>query len=333
MKKSLLIAATASLMLSACNKDDGTDAAATSHFPEDGIIRVTTSVNEAVLTRASLTTETVSHFWLNVTTGDGSDPTYNYVREIERQSADGEWKTKGDPMLWKDDKTSIQVTALQYGSTWFQAEHFTSAGRVLFHIDDQSTQDKLNNADLLIMKPTTVDPQTNLDENGAIKVTLTHGLAKIDVTLTLNTQFFKDNLSPADISDFTVTSYQKFLVNPTKPTAYAYLNDGASIIHVKAFQSAHTDATAESSRSTATYECIVVPTLDKSSNTTTLTVRFAIGDKYYSWTSAETALASGHRYAIALEVGDDAVTLAPDGITATPWNAEQESNPTNLNTY
>ena len=190
MKKSLLIAATASLMLSACNKDDGTDAAATSHFPEDGIIRVTTSVNEAVLTRASLTTETVSHFWLNVTTGDGSDPNYNYVREIERQSADGEWKTKGDPMLWKDDKTSIQVTALQYGSAGFSDNHFTSQGRILTLIEDQSTQDKLNNADLLIMKPTPVDPQNDLDGNGAIKVTLTHGLAKIDVTLTLNTQFF-----------------------------------------------------------------------------------------------------------------------------------------------
>ncbi len=333
MKKSLLMAATASLMLSACNKDDGTDTAATSHFPEDGIIRVTTSVNEAVLTRASLTTETVSHFWLNVTTGDGSDPTYNYVREIERQSADGEWKTKGDPMLWKDDKTTIQVTALQYGSAVFSANHFTSQGRILPHIDDQSTQDKLNNADLLIMKPTTVDPQTDLDGNGAIKVTLTHGLAKIDVTLTLNTQFFKDHLFPADISDFTVTSYNKFCVSPTKQTAFEYNDGNLSTIPVKAFQSAHTDATAESSRSTATYECIVVPTLDKSSDKTTLTVRFAIGDKYYSWTSAETALASGHRYAIALEVGDDAVTLAPDGITATPWNAEQESNPANLNTY
>jgi hypothetical protein len=331
MKKSLLIAATASLILSACNKDDGTDAAATSHFPEDGIIRVTTSVNEAVLTRASLTTETVSHFWLNVITGDGSDPTYNYVREIERQSADGEWKTKGDPMLWKDDKTSIRVTALQYGSAGFSADDFTSRGTTLALIDDQSTQDKLNDADLLIMKPTTVDPQTNLDENGAIKVTLTHGLAKIDVTLTLNTQFFKDHLFPADISDFTVTSYNKFRVSPTNQTAFVYNDGNLSTIPVKAFQSAHTDATAESSRSTATYECIVVPTIG--SNKTTLTVRFAIGDKYYSWTSAETALESGHRYAIALEVGDDAVTLAPDGITATPWNAEQESNPANLNTY
>ena len=329
MKKSLLIAATASLMLSACNKDDGSDAAATSHFPEDGIIRVTTSVNEAVLTRASLTTETVSHFWLNVTTGDGSDPNYNYVREIEKKSDDGEWKTKGDPMLWKDDKTSIQVTALQYGSTVFLADHFTSAGRILTHIDDQSTQDKLNNADLLIMKPTTVNPQNDLDENGAIKVTLTHGLTKIDVTLTLNTQFFKDHLFPADISDFTVTSYNKFCVSPTTSTAFEYNEGSQSTIQVKAFQSAHTDATAESSRSTATYECIVVPT----TGTTTLTVRFAIGDKYYSWTSAETALASGHRYAIDLEVGDDAVTLAPDGITATPWNAEPESNPANLNTY
>jgi hypothetical protein len=331
MKKSLLIAATASLILSACNKDDGTDAAATSHFPEDGIIRVTTSVNEAVLTRASLTTETVSHFWLNVTTGDGSDPTYNYVREIERQSADDEWETKGDPMLWKDDKTSIRVTALQYGSAGFSADDFTSRGTTLALIDDQSTQDKLNDADLLIMKPTTVDPQTNLDENGAIKVTLTHGLAKIDVTLTLNTQFFKDHLFPADISDFTVTSYNKFRVSPTNQTAFVYNDGNLSTIPVKAFQSAHTDATAESSRSTATYECIVVPTIG--SNKTTLTVRFAIGDKYYSWTSAETALESGHRYAIALEVGDDAVTLAPDGITATPWNAEQESNPANLNTY
>ena len=58
-----MIAATAGLMLTGCNKDDGADTAI-SHFPEDGVIRVTTNVNEAVLTRAGLTSNNLSNFWL-----------------------------------------------------------------------------------------------------------------------------------------------------------------------------------------------------------------------------------------------------------------------------
>jgi hypothetical protein len=72
-----MIAATAGLMLTGCNKDDGADTAI-SHFPEDGVIRVTTNVNEAVLTRAGLTSNNLSNFWLKIVTGDGSDADYNY---------------------------------------------------------------------------------------------------------------------------------------------------------------------------------------------------------------------------------------------------------------
>ncbi|MBR3712383.1 MAG: hypothetical protein IKM98_04200, partial [Bacteroidales bacterium] len=61
--RTLMIAATAGLMLTGCNKDDGADTAI-SHFPEDGVIRVTTNVNEAVLTRAGLTSTNLSNFWL-----------------------------------------------------------------------------------------------------------------------------------------------------------------------------------------------------------------------------------------------------------------------------
>ena len=63
-----------------------------------------------------------------------------------------------------------------------------------------------------------------------------------------------------------------------------------------------------------------------------LTVSFKIGEKTYSWTSAEVQLEQGYKYAIALTVGADVVTIAPDGITASPWTP-QSGTPTDINTH
>jgi hypothetical protein len=94
-------------------------------------------------------------------------------------------------------------------------------------------------------------------------------------------------------------------------------------VKVKAYRNSFTEA----DQSVANYECIVVPYSQRK-----LTVSFKIGEKTYSWTSAEVQLVQGYKYAIALTVGSDAVTVAQDGITASPWTPQSDTQ-TNINTH
>lgn len=320
MKKlrTLMIAATAGLMLTGCNKDDGADTAI-SHFPEDGVIRVTTNVNEAVLTRAGLTSNNLSNFWLKIVTGDGNVG-YNYFKKITKNSSN-EWESESS-MLWKDATTLTQMTAAVFGNHNFTDAEF--AGVELTLPEDQSAENGsgIEAADLLVMRETTVDPASNLDDDGKVPITLSHALTKIDVTLTLGNEFAKSDLNKAtDLTDFVVSSKGSFYFD----ARHGSVLDAQSTddVNVKAYRNSFTQAV----QSVANYECIVVPSSQRK-----LTVSFKIGEKTYSWTSAEVQLEQGYKYAIALTVGNDAVTVAQDGITASPWTPQSDT-PTNINTH
>ena len=315
--RTLMIAATAGLMLTGCNKDDGADTAI-SHFPEDGVIRVTTNVNEAVLTRAGLTSTNLSNFWLKIVTGDGNVG-YNYFEKITKNSSN-EWES-ANSMLWKDATTITHMTAAVFGNHNFTDEEF--AGVDLTLPADQSAENGsgIEAADLLVMRATTVNPASDLD-NGKVTITLSHALTKIDVTLTLGNEFAKSDLNKeTDLTDFLVSSKGSFYFYAMDGFVYASANNDD--VKIKAYRNSFTKA----DQSVANYECIVVPYLQ-----TKLTVSFKIGDKTYSWTSAEVQLVQGYKYAIALTVGADVVTITPDGITASPWTPQSDT-PTNINTH
>ena len=314
-----MIAATAGLMLTGCNKDDGADTAI-SHFPEDGVIRVTTNVNEAVLTRAGLTSNNLSNFWLKIVTGDGNVG-YNYFEKITKNNS-GEWESENS-MLWKDATTLTHMTAAVFGNHNFTNEEFAE-GVDLTLPADQSAENGtgIEAADLLVMRETPVNPESNLDNDGKVPITLSHALTKIDVTLTLGNEFAKSNLNKeTDLTDFEVSSKGSFYFAAREGFVYASSNNAD--VTVKAYRNSFT----QTDQSVANYECIVVPYLQ-----TKLTVSFKIGTKTYSWTSAEVQLKQGYKYAIALTVGADVVTIAPDGITASPWTP-QSATPTNINTH
>lgn len=322
MKKlrTLMIAATAGLMLTGCNKDDGADTAI-SHFPEDGVIRVTTNVNEAVLTRAGLTSTNLSNFWLKIVTGDGNVG-YNYFEKITKNSSSGEWES-ANSMLWKDATTLTQMTAAVFGNHNFTDDEFVE-GVNLTLPEDQSAENGsgIEAADLLVMRETTVNPASDLDNDGKVTITLSHALTKIDVTLTLGNEFAKSDLNKAsDLTDFVVSSNGSFFFDAREGYVDADLDNGD--VNVKAYRNSFTQA----AQSVANYECIVVPSSQRK-----LTVSFKIGEKTYSWTSAEVQLEQGYKYAIALTVGNDAVTVAQDGITASPWTPQSDT-PTNINTH
>lgn len=314
-----MIAATAGLMLTGCNKDDGADTAI-SHFPEDGVIRVTTNVNEAVLTRAGLTSTNLSNFWLKIVTGDGNVG-YNYFEKITKNSSSGEWES-ANSMLWKDATTPTQMTAAVFGDRNFTNDEF--AGVELTLPADQSAENGsgIEAADLLVMRETTVNPASDLGNDGKVTITLSHALTKIDVTLTLGNEFAKSGLNKeTDLTDFTVSSKKGFLFDARHGDVLTDLDNDD--VNVKAYRNSFTQA----AQSVANYECIVVPYLQRK-----LTVSFKIGDKNYSWTSAEVQLKQGYKYAIALTVGADAVTVAQDGITASPWTPQSDT-PTDINTH
>jgi len=315
-----MIAATAGLMLTGCNKDDGADTAI-SHFPEDGVIRVTTNVNEAVLTRAGLTSTNLSNFWLKIVTGDGNVG-YNYFEKITKNSSN-EWESEHS-MLWKDATTPTHMTAAVFGNHNFTDAEFAE-GVDLTLPADQSAENGtgIEAADLLVMRETTVNPESNLDDDGKVPITLSHALTKIDVTLTLGNEFAKSDQNKAtDLTDFVVSSSKGSFYFAARE-GFVYASADNDDVNVKAYRNSFTKA----DQSVANYECIVVPYLQ-----TKLTVSFKIGDKNYSWTSAEVQLKQGYKYAIALTVGNDAVTVAQDGITASPWTPQSDT-PTDINTH
>jgi hypothetical protein len=315
-----MIAATAGLMLTGCNKDDGADTAI-SHFPEDGVIRVTTNVNEAVLTRAGLTSNNLSNFWLKIVTGDGNVG-YNYFEKIEKKS--GEWES-ANSMLWKDATTLTHMPAAVFGDRNFTDAEFSGVDLTLPQDQSATGGTGIDAADLLVMKTTTVNPAENLDNDGKVTITLSHALTKIDVTLTLGNEFAKSDLNKeTDLTDFVVSSKGSFYFAAREGFVYASADNDD--VKIKAYRNSFT----QNAKSEANYECIVVPYFQ-----TKLTVSFKIGDKNYSWTSAEVQLEQGYKYAIALTVGADAVTVAQDGngITASPWTTPQSGTPTDINTH
>ena len=313
-----MIAATAGLMLTGCNKDDGADTAI-SHFPEDGVIRVTTNVNEAVLTRAGLTSNNLSNFWLKIVTGDGNVG-YNYFKKITKNSS-GEWESE-QSMLWKDATTLTQMTAAVFGNHNFTDDEFAEGVNLTLPTDQSAENGSgIEAADLLVMRATTVNPASDLDD-GKVTITLSHALTKIDVTLTLGNEFAKSDLNKAtNLTDFVVSSKGSFYFYAMEGDVLAAQSNDD--VNVKAYRNSFTQA----DQSVANYECIVVPY-----SQTKLTVSFKIGDKTYSWTSAEVQLVQGYKYAIALTVGNDAVTVAPNGITASPWTPQSDT-PTDINTH
>lgn len=334
----LIYAATAGLMLASCNKgDSGTDEPAVSHFPDDGVIRVTTLVNEAVRTRASLTTQTLEDFYLNFITSGSSD--YSYCEQITKNDQSHAWES-ANVMLWKNKTTAVSFAAAKYGDYEFEADDFTGEEDVDLTLPfDQSSQDDLNSADLLIMQSSEItNPGTYtgplMTNDGKLVVALDHRLSKLNFTLTLKNEFERKGFYGLDVADFTVETGDpaEFTFNVAEGEVVSTNGNNANVI--SAFQSEVEDHTEQ-----VLYEAIVLP--GPKGN---IKVAFTIDDKNYTWESAwasqNVELQPGYQYNIPLTVGSDVVTLedanGENKITAVPWTTVEnasDATPADISTY
>ena len=333
--KNIFFAAAAAMALTACSSDDAIETVQQqSQFPEDGVIRFTTNLNDAAdaETRASITSSDVNQngqqFQVKIV--NPASATYSYFNTV--QFASDEWMPV-NRMLWQNDQQSIFVTAAYKQGKTFSDNEFIN-GASLTVAADQSTEALLKQQDLLTMPTKTIaNPSTEqtLLQNGKLVINFYHALAKLDVTLDLANEFYKVDpmLNHAtDISDFTISGtnagYQFKAMETANENYGTVIVTASTAVDILANQSAFTAATETNQHSTATYESIVVPQTIAAG---ALTVSFKIGTRSFSWTNIEAiTLEQGKHYTLPLTVGYDTVTLNARAFSASPWEDQPGDN-------
>ena len=333
--KNIFFAAAAAMALTACSSDDAIETVQQqSQFPEDGVIRFTTNLNDAAdaETRASITSSDVNQngqqFQVKIV--NPTSATYSYFNTV--QFASDEWMPV-NRMLWQNDQQSITVTAAyKQGKTFTDGEFVNGASLTV--AADQSTEALLKQQDLLTMPTKTIaNPsiEQTLLQNGKLVINFYHALAKLDVTLDLANEFYKvaPKLNNAtDISDFTISGtnagYQFNAMETANENYGTVAVTASTAADILANQSAFTAATETNQHSTATYESIVVPQTIAAG---ALTVSFKIGTRSFSWTNIEAiTLEQGKHYTLPLTVGYDTVTLNAHAFSASPWEDQLGDN-------
>ncbi|UKK63057.1 fimbrillin family protein [Prevotella communis] len=334
--KNIFFAAAAAMALTACSSDDAIETVQQkSQFPEDGVMRFTTNLVDptAVTTRASITGSDVNQngqqFQVKIV--NPTSATYSYFNTVQYDGS--EW-TPINRMLWQNDQQSITVTAAyKQGKTFSDYEFIVGANLTV--AADQSTEAKLKQQDLLTMPTKTIaNPsiEETLMQNGKLVINFYHALSKLDVTLDLANEFYKNDPklnNASDITEFTISGtnagYQ-FKAMETVNENYGTVTAAATPVaaDILANQSAFTAATETNQHSTATYESIVVPQQIAAG---ALTVSFKIGTRSFSWTNTEAiTLEQGKHYTLPLTVGFDTTTLNARAFTVTSWEDQPGDN-------
>ena len=236
-------------------------------------------------TRASIGTDDLTEFYLQIVC---QDSTYSYFEKITR--TDAVWGTDRK-LYWKDETTPITYTAAYFSGHAFTKVEFKDSVNLTVPTD-QSTQAKLDSADLLTVKATQIKYENTA--GGKLPVALNHGLAKVNFVLTLGEEFFdnKYGLKSNPVKNFTVKGANKgFNFKPQTGTVTVTANTKAAITPLAG---KYVPGTDKAKAATATFEAILVP---QTFAVGELNVMFNVGAGKYSWkNTAAITLSAGKTY-------------------------------------
>lgn len=200
-------------------------------------------------------------------------------------------------------------------------EEFTdfSTAKALAVPTSQKSQDNLNAADLLSMKETDVNPQGGLTAEGQIPITLSHALAKLDVTIVCKRDIEWDENT---LSNFKIGG--SILNFSFTPSTGVVSTSGTETGYVEPFASEITQKDGDDNPATIKYEAILVPQTIAAGN---LSVSFGIDGKIFEWVSSDAlVLAANNQYTLSLTLDNvvnvTSITLGKPTITLTVGNEE-----------
>ena len=293
MRTSKIIALAFATLLISCTKDDLAGTSADTGIP----MQIVPSVSGS--TKTSMQTADLQEFYLQVSCADAS---YSFFNRISWTGT--AWGASRQP-LWQNSNSTITYSAAYFSGHTFTAAEFANGVSLSIPVD-QSTQAKLNSADLLTLSAT--QTSYNDTDNGVLPVTLSHGLAKVNFVVTLGEAFNKVYIGIVSnpIKDFTVKGANKGF--KFKPQTGAVTVTAGTKADVTPLEGTYTPSTKNAKTATAIYEAILVP---QSFAAGELSVTFSIGSYNYQWTNAT---------AITLAAGQT-VNL-PVSTTAAPYLAK-----------
>ena len=304
------MAALVGLSLASCSHDE---AAEPSHFPADGVIRVDAGV-DGMKSRASYDTNSLREFGISVMNNDHTPYIYNNVM-MSRADASSPW-TSASQMLWRNATDSAEIfayapyqaTALAFGS---------NLG--VYVLGDQTSAANEIASDFIYAAKHGFIPQTDLNTNGKIDLSLRHAFSKLVITISLGTEFNEPSVLTANpVSNVQVDGT---ICHGSIKISGQPIPEGSSRITlspilpqtITSMFNSFIAPTAKNVNGKAVYECIVIP-----QSSSVFSVSFMVNSTKYTWTApAAVTFAEGTQYALSLIAGKDVVGLG--AITATPW--------------
>ena len=242
-------------------------------------------------------------FYLSI---DQNDPKYDYTNVVMKYE-EGKWVAYASDaadaptvdMIWANATGTIAVKAATFS--------LTSTSTPLNALTDQSTAEGIKASDHLYYFSNAVKPS----ENGTISIPFDHIMSKLEIKVTLRTQYGASETNPIT-SAIAFGSATSATYSPTEATPWS---TPSSVIPDISLYSSGSYSAAER---TATYEAILIP---QNIAASTFGVKVKIGDKTYTWKSANAVtLEGGKKYTLNLTLGKDELTL--NTISVSNWNEE-----------
>src|SRR5574344_1155911 len=239
-----------------------------------------------IKTRAGYDTDNLpTKFYLTIDQ-DGTESDYN---NVVMKYEEGKWVAYASDaadaptvdMIWANATDNITVKAATFS--------LSSASTTLNALTDQSTAEGIKASDHLYYSSNAVKPS----ENGTISIPFDHIMSKLDITVTLRTQYGASETNPIT-SAIAFGSATNATYSHAKETPWS---TPSAVSDIKLCPSGSYSATER----TATYEAILIPqTIDAN----TFGVKVTIGNKSYTWKSANAVtLEGGMKYTLDLTLG------------------------------
>ena len=258
-----------------------------------------------IKTRAGYDTENLPmKFYLTI---DQDGENYDYTNVVMKYEK-GKWVAyESDAadaptvdMIWANATGTIAVKAATFS--------LSSTSTTLNALADQSTAERIKASDHLYYSSNAVTPS----ENGTISIPFDHIMSKLEITVTLRTQYGASETNPITsaiaIGSATNATYSHAVATP-------WSNYNSAVSDISLCSSGSYSATER----TATYEAILIP---QNIAASTFGVKVTISGKSYTWKSANAVtLEGGKKYTLNLTLGKNELTL--NTISVSNWNEKK----------
>ena len=243
-------------------------------------------------------------FYLSI---DQNDPKYDYTNVVMKYEG-GKWVAYASDaadaptvdMIWANATGTIAVKAATFS--------LSSASTTLNALTDQSTAEGIKASDHLYYSNDAVTPS----ENGTISIPFNHIMSKLEITVTLRNQYGASETNPIT-SAIAFGSATSATYSHAVATPWSNYNSAVSDI------SLCSSGSYSAAERTATYEAILIP---QNIAASTFGVKVKIGDKTYTWKSANVVtFEGGKKYTLNLTLGKDELTL--NTLSVSNWNEDK----------